>query len=597
MNLSSAHREAREFLANEKQFRLGFLPTEQSHPKTKELDTVFKRSITEGIELLMEVDQDVLLMARRVLASKEFDALVAAGTKALMDGKRIVFSGCGATGRLSILLESIWRRYFQDLKEKNNRIYKKLTILENRVFSIMTGGDYALIRSVEFFEDYESFGREQVRAIGIGSGDVLVGITEGGETSSVLGTVSESLERQASVFLLFNNPAQLLAAQIDRSRRIIEDPAVTCLDLHCGPMGLAGSTRLQATTSEQLIAGAATEQILMNCLESILSVEEMDELEIVKINYAEAFADLLEALKLVSNREILASYILLEQSVYERRGLITYFGNEYLLDIFTDTTERAPTFMIPPFRKNDDFQSPVSWAFVKNPLLSTPKAWSHMLGRPTRCLDWDEDTYRMLEAPKTIADNPPKLGEQEILKFTIGNEIDSVRSEASPNLAVSIIADRDVENGKYDAFEKAFRDQTSAFEQDTVLYIGDKDDIAHDGFRINCTLPRSPLYIMEHIAVKLILNTMSTGTMVLMGRVTSNWMSWVEVSNKKLKDRGIRLISEIGNLSYEEACYKLHESLEELRQNQDLDRERVSPVQYTIKKLIRCDGSTHSLQL
>lgn len=586
MNLSSAHREAREFLAHEKQFRLGFLPTEQSHPKTKGLDTVFKRSISEGIKLLMEVDQDVLLMARRVLAGKEFGALVAAGTKAVLGGKRIVFSGCGATGRLSILLESIWRRYFEDLEKKSPLIYKKLMPLENRVFSIMTGGDYALVRSVEFFEDYASFGREQVRALEIERGDVLVGITEGGETSSVLGTVSESLERQAGVFLLFNNPADLLAAHIDRSRHVIEDPAVTCLDLHCGPMGLAGSTRLQATTSEQLIAGAAMEQILMNCLESILSIGEMEELGIVKINYAEAFSGLLEELRSASNREVLASYILSEKSVYERGGLVTYFANEYLPDIFTDTTERAPTFMIPPFRKNDDFHSPVSWAFVKNPLLKTREAWHQMLGRPPRCLDWDERTYRMLDAPENIISNPPRLGEEEIFKFTIGKESDAVRSQGSPNLAVSIVAGRDIENGKYDAFEKAFREQASAFERNTVLYIGDKDDIAHGAFRINCTLPRSPLYLMEHLAVKLILNTMSTGTMVLMGRVTSNWMSWVEVSNKKLKDRGIRLISEIGNLSYEEACYKLHESLEELSQNQYLRGERVSPVQYTIRKLI-----------
>ena len=73
--------------------------------------------------------------------------------------------------------------------------------------------------------------------------------------------------------------------------------------------------------------------------------------------------------------------------------------------------------------------------------------------------------------------------------------------------------------------------------------------------------------------------------MVLMGRVTGNWMSWVEVSNKKLRDRGIRLISEICGLSYREACYKLHETLEELKTINPANIEKFSPVQYTIKKI------------
>lgn len=586
MSLSSAHREAKEFLLNETQFHLGFLPTEQSNPKTKELDKVFRKNVSEGVGLLMSVDQDVLLMARRVLAGKEFAALAETGTKAVLAGNRIIFSGCGATGRLSILLESMWRHYFRDLQATNKSIYEKLKPLKDRICSIMTGGDFALIRSVEFFEDYASFGRQQVKELNIGRGDVLVAITEGGETSSVLGTVSESVERQAEVFLLFNNPADLLAARIERSRRAIEDPVVTCLDLYCGPMGLAGSTRLQATTSEQLIAGVAMEQILINCIESLLSAEELKALGIARIDYAEAFADLLESLGTASNREVLASYISLEKSIYGQEGLVTYFGNEYLLDIFTDTTERAPTFMIPPFRKTDDSRSPVSWAFVKNPLFPTAEAWTHTLGRPPRCLDWDQNLYISMGASETIAASPPKLNDQEIIKFTIGNEPDPARYERLPNLGVSILADKDIENGQYSAFQEAFQSGAAAYQRSTVLYLGSRQDIAGKGFWINCSPRRSPLYIMEHMAIKLVLNTMSTGTMVLMGRVTRNWMSWVEVSNKKLKDRGIRLIAEIASLSYEEACFRLHESLEELQQVQDLHKERISPVQYTIQKLV-----------
>jgi len=72
-----------------------------------------------------------------------------------------------------------------------------------------------------------------------------------------------------------------------------------------------------------------------------------------------------------------------------------------------------------------------------------------------------------------------------------------------------------------------------------------------------------------------------------MGRVAGNWMSWVEVSNKKLRDRGIRLISELCGISYRDACYALHETLVELEQMDFSDKAKPSPVQHTIMKLMR----------
>jgi N-acetylmuramic acid 6-phosphate etherase len=411
-------------------------------------------------------------------------------------------------------------------------------------------------------------------------------ITEGGETSSVLGTVMESADRGAKVFLAFNNPAVLLAAHIERSRIAIEDPRVVCLDLHCGPMGLAGSTRMQATTSEQLIVGVGLELILNNCLKSMLTPDEVQKLGITSIDYTVAFSSLLSTLASEENIQVLEDYIKLEKSIYDAKGLITYYGNEYLLDIFTDTTERAPTFMTPPFIKKDDYKSPPSWAFVKNPVFSTKDTWHHTLGRIPRCLNWKAVDYRQLGASETIINNPPILDGKEIEKFAIGNETDALRYSRIPNLSVSIQCNGDVESDLFTDFQEAYSMQSKVFQKSTSLFIGDKLPTVSGQFRIGYSPICSSLNIMEHMAIKLVLNLVSTSTMVLMGRVTDNWMSWVEVSNKKLKDRGIRLIAEIGNLSYEEACYQLHESIAELS---TISRkgERISPVQYTIQKFVR----------
>ena len=97
-----------------------------------------------------------------------------------------------------------------------------------------------------------------------------------------------------------------------------------------------------------------------------------------------------------------------------------------------------------------------------------------------------------------------------------------------------------------------------------------------------------PFYVdlMSHLAIKLAFNTLSTGTMVGLKRVKVNWMSWVEVSNKKLRDRGIRLIAELCGISYRDACYALHETLVEMEQMDFSGKAKPSPVQRTIKRLM-----------
>jgi N-acetylmuramic acid 6-phosphate etherase len=55
-------------------------------------------------------------------------------------------------------------------------------------------------------------------------------------------------------------------------------------------------------------------------------------------------------------------------------------------------------------------------------------------------------------------------------------------------------------------------------------------------------------------ATKLVLNTISTGVMVLLGKVYGNRMIDVSVTNSKLEDRAIRIISDLTALSREDAA-------------------------------------------
>ena len=552
--------QALNFIENEKQFHLGFLPTEQSNPLTKNLDKEFAKSTSAGVKNLQVVDRNVLAMAQKIFASEQFKKLVDSGVKTILAGGKIVFSGCGATGRLSILLECMWRNCCAQTPS-----VKKYA---DQVFSIMTGGDYALVKSVEFFEDYQSFGRRQVQEMGMGFQDMPVAITEGGETSSVLGTVFEALDCNSQVFLMFNNPADLLAEHLERSRKAICDPRVCVLDLSCGPMALAGSTRMQATTSEQLVAGGALESIM----NQILGQEQCD--------YAADFEKLLASLESPDSVKAMADYIDFEAEIYRKKGLITYFANDFLLDIFTDTTERSPTFMLPPFRKNDDTLSPRPWAFVKNPLLTTPEVWAEGMHRPLRCLNWNLQDYIQLGAPESVQKNQPKIQSFELLKFEVGKESPQDRTVSGHDASILVTVGTVQSNP---AVFQAFESMDASFAFQKRLSVGGTEG----DYVIKCDLPETPLQLMKHMAIKLTLNTISTGTMAVLGRITGNWMSWVDATNKKLIDRATRLIAEISNMEYSTACIKVFEAMEALEHTQMQSTEKISVVQYVLREIKR----------
>ncbi len=581
---------AEHFLQHEKQFHLGMLPTEQSHPKTRGLAETLQRDLAAGLRMLMNVDQDVVAAAQRVLDSGEFKALVAMLARTLREGGRICFSGCGATGRLSILLETAWRHFWHDLGDCRLELKERCDEMADRVLSIMTGGDYALIRSVELFEDYASFGRQQVRDAGLGSGDAVVAISEGGETSSVIGSILEAHERGAATCFAFNNPSDILVRHVKRSRDVIAQSGLIKLDLSSGPMAVAGSTRMQATTTELLVIGAAVEQALASAFATICPLTDWNISNVVlsPSEYVRRFERLLADLARPCAIRFLTDWITLEQNVYAAHGRVTYVAVDALLDIFTDTTERGPTFMLPPFRKCDDRVSNPSWAFVKNPLLPTPAAWRRMLAREPRGLGWDRALYEALDGPAGARANPPRLDNREMMKFLIGNEDDSSRYDTPESVAIAVIlgeAEAQSATGWFDAFETL----SASFGQRIAIAIGPGAPQLSDpnipALHIACSLPQTPLKLWDHLAAKLVFNLVSTATMGRMGRLKSNWMAHVDTTNKKLIDRGTRLIAEIAGVNYPTACYALHETHALPIMACRPGEEKPSPVALTIQRL------------
>ena len=554
----STRAKARDFIDNEKQFQLGFLPTEQSNPITATLEEDFRRSTIAGIQCLQRGDRQMPITMRHVFAGRRFAKLVDSMVSTVTGPKgRIIFSGCGATGRLSILLESMWRDFFH---RRAAELTREERALADRSASIMTGGDFALIRSVEFFEDYAEGGRRQAAALDVGTGDTFVAITEGGETSSVLGTLRYAAEHGATCFLVFNNPADILRSRLDRCREAIDNPKVTVIDLYCGSMSVAGSTRMQATSSEQLLCSCALEAALCRVLPRFATETASD--------YTLAFERLLSGLESDAGRRMIADEIEFEKAVYEAGGRITYLADKCMLDLFTDNTERAPTFMIPPLRSSRERDFAQSWAFVKNPLHPTEECWSEMMRRRPRCLEFTADDARSLGMPQGFIDHPPLIKYSDLITYMIGNEPAPERIEGYARAAAVVL--------NVPGAESSF---AAAADRLAAAWPERRD------FTFAFPIADSPLEIWKHLAVKLAFNCLSTGTMAEMGRIAGNWMSWVSMSNKKLIDRCIRLVSELGRVDYGTAAETVFAAQEWVESQDWSKREEPSPVQVALKSL------------
>ncbi|HBC88994.1 MAG TPA: sugar phosphate isomerase [Lentisphaeria bacterium] len=588
--MQTAEDKASHFIENETEFHLGELLTEQSHQKTRGFSTTIISSTADGVRMLREVDDELPPIADKVFHGKEFSRLVSSIHGCLAGNRRIFLSGCGATGRLCILLETVWRRFWKNGKSLHPDSFRRISDREGNVFSIMSAGDHALIRSVEGFEDYAEFGSRQIMEAGVGAGDVVVAISEGGETSSVIGTARHGLDVGAEVFFVFNNPSEILSRRVKRSRELINDKRVTVLDLASGPMAIAGSTRMQATTMELLAVGTALELGLERYLQDTIGSKELDLLsfnDMDTVAYSRHFSGILNSLRSPEAITAAAGMIEFEESVYHQKGLVTYFADEYQLDILTDTTERAPTFRLPPFRKCDDRISPPSWAFVKNPIHPTTEAWERLLHRPPRGLDWTKETFREMGASQEFLKQSPNLCVSEILKYQIGNEDDVFRHYPESNAAILVMAGEEDPSGSSPLLS-GFTKHSAKYRKKAGLFIGmDKapSDFIGISFTIPCRLPKSPLDIWTRLAVKMLLNTVSTGTCARLGRVQGNWMAFVETSNKKLIDRASRLISELAQVPYEKACLALFESLEQIERNRKPGEIPPSPVQVSLERI------------
>jgi N-acetylmuramic acid 6-phosphate etherase len=573
-----ARERAEHFLSIAAEFRLGALLTESAHPVTADLSETARASTRDGLAALFEVDRDVVRKYAEWSAAGQPARMAEAALDTLRRGGRLFFTGCGATGRLSIQLDSIWRAFWQE-RRAHGLTAPPPDCWEDRTRSAMAGGDYALIKSVEGFEDFAPFGRRQISDLGVSAGDTVFAITEGGETSFVIGTAWQGVDVGARVFFVYNNPDDVLRAHVRRSREVIDDPRIEKVNLASGPMAITGSTRMQATSIELLAMMTVLEIVLRDLL------GEEGRLAAGVGRPGDATADMSAALEAVhaslSSDAVLvplAGLVETEERIYRAHARTSYFAHSLGVDVLTDTTERSPTFCTPSFRKWDDREAAESWAFLFTAEPSSDAAWPALLRRAPQTIEWTVDDLRTMLDHEAAARQATVLGEiglRDLLRFHIGLDGLADRPTRAGDAVTVVVSEADLPLVERDGatFTRHLADAARAGADAVLIAVGRQgalDRVTASAGRRAATqfvalpVPATPFLLdpMTRIGVKMLLNALSTCTMVRLGRVLGNRMIWVVPSNLKLIDRSTRYIRDLAGVTYEEACLALFEVIE-----------------------------------
>jgi len=562
------------------------------------LSFLIKDDVEESWEQIISVDEDISKIFHHIAENTTLiDRAAQSLTRAIREKKKVFIYGCGSTGRLAKQMESaLWRPFWKKIKRSVFWGRLKASIpadIEDRLIGEMTGGDRALISALEGFEDLQTVGRLQLQDRGVEKGDMVVCITEGGETSSVIGAIlaageqygqlteDEIEEVKNHIYFIYNNPDDLLAP-FDRSRAVIENPAITKINLTTGPQAIAGSTRMQAATTETFAMGIILEFGIRRLLEDQLSDEEMAQLGfITKTNMSERllFFDRIRNNLLQASKDIV-NLIRVESETYQKGNLAIYFASKALLTVFVDCAERSPTFHLYPLDTMQEKRRK-SWLQVWTEGKDYKQAWQNFLGRDFRGLEESsykphffnqiDDIYLQEAAMKSL--NFAGDSQEKLYDFSFSKENIRTRGPKEDDLAVVVCLDEEIEELRASG-SSFYRFITLCKKKDgrlAIILVSDKNPqeiesiisrlpLKDQDVVIQIYMERAgdPLNLNRQLLLKVLLNSHSTAVMARLGRVVGNTMTHVNPSNLKLIGRATHLIMSHVNdtLSQEEWIQK-----------------------------------------
>jgi N-acetylmuramic acid 6-phosphate etherase len=202
---------------------MSFFPdTEKRNERSRSIDTL---PIDEMLRVINDEDRTVAAAVEAKIP--DIARAVEAAEGAIRGGGRVVYLGCGTSGRLGVL----------DASE----CPPTYGVEPGLFLGIIAGGDRALRDSVEGAEDDAELAVRDLEAAKLSGGDFLVGIAASGRTPYVLGGLE------------FAKSLGCATAFISCAKFSGAPPADILISLETGPEVITGSTRMKAGTAQKMV--------------------------------------------------------------------------------------------------------------------------------------------------------------------------------------------------------------------------------------------------------------------------------------------------------------------------------------------------------
>ena len=199
------------------------LLTETRNPRTTHIDTMSTLDQLRAINFEDHTAVDAVEAALPQIAPV-VDRIV----RGMKEGGRLIYAGCGTSGRLGVL----------DASE----CPPTYGVDPDLVIGVIAGGDHALRNAVEGAEDSREAGLAAMAGLVLRPQDVVVGISAAGGAAFVLGAVEAAKKAGCAAVALTCNPDTPLERACDFA-----------IVVRTGPEAVTGSTRMKAGTAQKLV--------------------------------------------------------------------------------------------------------------------------------------------------------------------------------------------------------------------------------------------------------------------------------------------------------------------------------------------------------
>lgn len=196
--------------------------TETRNERTRHID---KMSTEEMLEAMQRENENAAKAVRNAL--KSIGSVIEKIDIRMKAGGRLIYAGCGTSGRLGVLDASEIPPTFG---------------AEGKVIALIAGGDKALRTAAEGAEDDEEQGKKDLENLAIKKEDSVIGISAAGGAAYVKGALNAAGEKGCYTACITSNRDAEISGYA-------EDTICT----ETGAEAITGSTRMKAGTAQKMV--------------------------------------------------------------------------------------------------------------------------------------------------------------------------------------------------------------------------------------------------------------------------------------------------------------------------------------------------------